>query len=44
VNLFDELRKFGVKGFFFVRQKRIPSILCQGVSIGIEEESALPTL
>lgn len=40
----DELRKLGVKGFFFVRQKRIPLTLCQGVAIGVDRESGLPML
>ena len=43
-DLFDELKNLGVKGFFFVRQKRIPLTLCQGVSLGIDKESALPVL
>lgn len=29
------LRKYHIKGFFFVRQKRIPSILAQGMVIGL---------
>lgn len=32
-NLIDELKKY-TKGFFFVRQERIPTILAQGVTIG----------
>ena len=44
INLFDELRKYGVKGFFFVRQKRLPTILCQGVSVGIDKSSYIPAL
>lgn len=43
-NLVDELKKLGVKGFFFVRQKRIPTILCQGLSIGIDESSSIPAI
>ena len=43
-DLLDELKKAGVKGFFFVRQKRIPTTLCQGLSVGIDEESSLPML
>lgn len=38
-----ELQKY-VKGFFFVRQKRIPTILCQGISIGVDNISYLPSL
>ena len=43
-DLLEELKSFGVKGFFFVRQKRIPLTLCQGVALGIDKESALPVL
>ena len=43
-DLLDELKNLGVKGFFFVRQKRIPLTLCQGVALGIDKESALPVL
>ena len=39
----DELRKH-IKGFFFVRQTRIPSILAQGITIGIDKESRTPTI
>ena len=38
-----ELRKYA-KGFFFVRQKRIPLILAQGVVIGLDNESRTPTV
>lgn len=43
-DLMSELKELGVKGFFFVRQKRIPLTLCQGVALGIDKESALPVL
>ena len=43
-DLMEELKTFGVKGFFFVRQKRIPTILCQGVSLGIDEASSIPSI
>ena len=39
----DELKKY-VKGFFFVRQKRMPLTLCQGVVVGLDNESKTPTL
>lgn len=39
----DELKKFA-KGYFFVRQTRIPTILAQGVTIGIDKESGTPTI
>lgn len=38
-----ELKKY-VKGFFFVRQTRIPLILTQGITIGIDNESRTPTI
>lgn len=38
-----ELRKY-VKGYFFVRQTRIPTILAQGITIGVDKESRTPTL
>lgn len=36
--------KLKIKGFFFVRQKRIPTILCQAYTIGIDKESRTPVL
>ena len=39
----DTLKQY-VKGFFFVRQKRIPLTLCQGVVVGLDKESRTPTL
>jgi hypothetical protein len=38
-----ELKKY-CKGFFFVRQKRMPLTLCQGITIGLDNESKTPTL
>ena len=38
-----ELKKY-TKGFFFVRQKRMPLTLCQGVVVGIDKESRTPTI
>ena len=38
-----ELKRY-TKGFFFVRQKRIPTTLCQAVTIGLESTSYLPIL
>ncbi len=38
-----EMKKF-VKGFFFVRQKRIPTIIAQGISIGVDNLSFIPTI
>ena len=39
-----ELISRNVKGMFFVRQKRIPTVLGQGLSIGIDSTSYVPTL
>lgn len=39
----DEIKTFA-KGFFFVRQKRIPTILLQGLTIGVDNVSNVPTL
>lgn len=33
-----------IKGFFIVRQPRIPTILCQGYSIGVDSSSYIPML
>lgn len=42
----DTLLKHGIKGLFFVRQKRVPSILAQGLVIGLtdKEHGSLPVL
>jgi len=37
----QELKKY-VKGYFFVRQTRIPTILAQGITIGIDQNSFTP--
>lgn len=42
-NVSQELQKY-VKGYFFVRQPRIPFILAQGITIGINKESGTPTI
>ena len=39
----ERLGKY-VKGFFFVRQKRMPLTLAQGIVIGLDKESRTPTL
>lgn len=39
----DELKKY-TKGYFFVRQKRIPTILAQGITIGVDKSSHLPSI
>ena len=40
----EHLSNIGVKGFFFVRQKRIPITLCQGLSIGIDNSANIPCI
>lgn len=32
----------GVKGYFYVRQKRIPTTICQGLRLGVDKRSHLP--
>lgn len=39
-----ELKKLGIKGLFFVRQKRMKSTLCQAVPIGFDPHSRLPLI
>jgi len=39
-----ELLKNYVKGYFFVRQTRMPLKLAQGITIGIDNESRTPTI
>lgn len=42
----DVLKKYNIKGLFFVRQKRIPSILAQGLVIGLtdKDHGSLPVI
>lgn len=42
----DVLKQHNIKGFFFVRQKRIPTILGQGIIIGLTHQlcGALPVI
>ena len=40
-NALQELKKY-VKGYFFVRQTRIPTILAQGITIGIDQNAYTP--
>lgn len=43
--VFNYLRDvLGIRGFFFVRQKRIPTLLCQAYTIGIDTESYTPVI
>lgn len=39
----NELKKH-IKGYFFVRQPRIPLVLAQGLTLGIDKESRTPTI
>ena len=43
-NLDDYLEKAKVKGYFFVRQKRIPTNLCQAMLTTTDKQSHLPTV
>ena len=43
-NVVGQLKKRNVKGYFIVRQKRIPTILCQGMSVGVDTVSYTPML
>lgn len=40
----EGLKDLGIKGYFIVRQKRVPTILCQGMSISIDKTSHTPML
>ena len=39
----QELKKY-VKGYFFVRQIRIPTILSQGITVGIDQNANVPCI
>ena len=39
-----QLKNLGIKGYFIVRQKRIPTLLAQGYATNICEESFLPSI
>ena len=41
-DLIEALKSFKVKGFFFVRQKRIPTILGQALELGINKNCYIP--
>ncbi len=43
-SVIDRLIKLKIKGFFIVRQKRIPTTLCQAYTIGIENSSHTPII
>jgi hypothetical protein len=40
----NELSKHKIKGAFIVRQKRIPTILGQGLSVGVDATSYIPAI
>ena len=40
----DALKRLNVKGYFIVRQKRIATTLCQGLSVGVDRISYVPML
>ena len=40
----EKLKELGVRGYFFVRQKRIPTTLCQALTIGLDESSHTPII
>lgn len=42
-DILDELSKV-CKGYFFVRQRRLPTVLCEAMTIGIDKQSHHPCL
>jgi len=42
--LLNPSNNYNIKGFFIVRQKRIPTTLCQGFSVGVDASSYIPML
>lgn len=43
-SVIKKLESIGIKGFFVVRQKRIPTTLCQAYTIGVESNSHIPLI
>lgn len=43
-DFFNELSNLGIKGMFFVRQKRIPIVMCQALTMGTDKYSNVPVL
>jgi hypothetical protein len=35
-DVYEELKSLGVQGLFFVRQTRIPTTICQALTIGTD--------
>ena len=42
--MISDLKDKKIKGFFFVRQNRIPTILCQGYTVGVDKAGYFPML
>lgn len=42
--MIHDLHNKNIKGFFFVRQQRIPTVLCQGFSVGVDKAGYFPML
>ncbi len=40
----EELKSLGVQGLFFVRQTRIPTTICQALTIGTDQNSHIPII
>lgn len=40
----QKLKTLGIKGYYFVRQKRIPNFIAQGYSIGVSKNAYIPLL
>lgn len=43
-DILTDLENLGIRGYFFVRQKRIPTILCQAMTIGVDKCSHTPVI
>lgn len=41
--LIDQLKQY-VRGYFFVRQNRIPTIVAQGITVGVDQQAHTPTI
>ena len=41
-NIITKLQELGIKGYFFVRQPRIPLKICQALTIGVLGEEGIP--
>ena len=43
-NCIKALQDLGIRGYFFVRQKRIPTTLCEAFVIGVDKQSHTPVI